>query len=497
MRAVIYCRVSTKDQTANLSLPTQERFCREYCDREGFQVVRVFVEKGESAKTADRTELIQMLGFCRSVRPRIDVVVVYALSRFSRSVLHHHEVRNLLLANGTSLRSVTERIDVTSTGKFLESMLAAVAQLENDAKAERTIVGMKQANLRGRYTWPAPIGYLNTGSRSAASSLTVDPERAPLIRQAFELAAAGGKTKEDVLRTVTALGLRTKAGRDVSPQTFNALLANPVYAGRLRAWGEEHPGDWEPIISDALFVQTAHQFAAKPAIRKRRDHPEFPLRRFVRCGRCETPLTGSSSRGRTGRYPYYHCRKCGSVRTAKNVVEPAFAALLEQVQPKPTYLRLLRAIVTDCWQAQRTNAATLRRGLDQRIETLEADLDRLDRVFVFEREIDKASYTRQRDRLRDELTVAAIERDEAKLDELEVEGLLAFAEHVLGNLSALWIGADSADRRKLQEAVFPNGLVWDGEQFGTAVTISAFSWLRPVSSEESGMASPTGFEPVF
>jgi site-specific DNA recombinase len=52
-RAVIYCRVSTKDQTKNLSLPTQEKACREYCIREGYEVVAVFVEEGESAKTAD------------------------------------------------------------------------------------------------------------------------------------------------------------------------------------------------------------------------------------------------------------------------------------------------------------------------------------------------------------------------------------------------------------------------------------------------------------
>ena len=65
MQAVIYCRVSTKEQTKNLSLPTQERVCREYCERQGVAVNRVFVEEGESAKTSDRTKLIELLDFCR------------------------------------------------------------------------------------------------------------------------------------------------------------------------------------------------------------------------------------------------------------------------------------------------------------------------------------------------------------------------------------------------------------------------------------------------
>src|SRR5262245_47747294 len=98
MRAVIYCRVSTKEQVGNLSLSTQERMCLEYCAREGFEIAEVFVEEGESAKSVNRTKLIAMLAYCRTTRPRINMVVVHSLSRFSRSVSDHHSIRNTLLA---------------------------------------------------------------------------------------------------------------------------------------------------------------------------------------------------------------------------------------------------------------------------------------------------------------------------------------------------------------------------------------------------------------
>ena len=55
--AVIYVRVSTKEQTENLSLPTQLRACEEYCRREGYEVLERFKEEGESAKTMDRSQL--------------------------------------------------------------------------------------------------------------------------------------------------------------------------------------------------------------------------------------------------------------------------------------------------------------------------------------------------------------------------------------------------------------------------------------------------------
>jgi len=64
VRAVIYVRVSTKERTENLSLPTQLKACEEYCERQGFKVLARFREEGESAKTADRTRRAA----CRRVR---------------------------------------------------------------------------------------------------------------------------------------------------------------------------------------------------------------------------------------------------------------------------------------------------------------------------------------------------------------------------------------------------------------------------------------------
>src|SRR5688500_8347675 len=99
--------------------------------------------------------------------------------------------------------------------------------------------------------------------------------------------------------------------------------------------------------------------------------------------------------------------------------------------------------------------------------------------------------------LRDERTAAECELSDARFDELEVEGVLIFAEHVLGNLGSLWLGARPDDRSRLQATVFPTGLASDGSSFGTAITNSAFSWLQAVSQEKSDVASPTGNSNVY
>ena len=71
-RAVIYVRVSTKEQVdEGNSLSTQEKMCREYTSKNGYEVVHVYIEQGESAKTALRTELQKMLLFCSDKKNKI------------------------------------------------------------------------------------------------------------------------------------------------------------------------------------------------------------------------------------------------------------------------------------------------------------------------------------------------------------------------------------------------------------------------------------------
>lgn len=233
MNAVIYCRVSTKEQTANLSLPTQLRECRQFCEREGFRVDKAFTDAGESAKTTDRPEFLKLLEFCRANKGKIQYVVVYNIARLSRNVNDFTIVKAILYGLGISVRSVTEPIADNTTGKLLANMLAAIAQFDNDAKADRTKAGVKAALECGRWPFQAPLGYLN-GAAGGKGLLVIDPVRGPLVRQAFEDYGTGRYAKSEVLRRVTALGLTTQTGKPLTAQSLCSLLRNPIYAGWLR-----------------------------------------------------------------------------------------------------------------------------------------------------------------------------------------------------------------------------------------------------------------------
>ena len=493
MRAVIYCRVSTEEQRDNFSLPNQLRACREYCSRNGLEVAAEYAQ-AESAKTADRAALRELLEYCRKNKKHVQCVVVHRVSRFSRDKLDHFTLRTLLLKLGITLRSATEPIDDTPSGKFIEGVLASAAQFENDVKAERTRDGMLAAVAVGRWTHQAPLGYVN-GPRPGPS-LVVDPERAPIIRGVFQ-GCAEGRSERDVLRTATVLGLRTRRGEALTPQTLSAMLRNPLYAGRieLKKWGVSAKGDWEPLVSEAVFNRL--QLSRGQRAKQLRRHSDFPLRGFVRCALCSTPLTASWSRGRGRRYSYYSCRKGCRVSSPKARLESLFVERLVALQPDSGYLRLFNAIVLDVWKARHRESEELRQQLTCRRDLVTSQLDQLDKAFIFQHRIDQATYDRQRDKLREDAALLDCEIHEATLDGLDVEGLLGFAEHVLTDAARLWDEASADQKLRLQRVFFPEGVTFDGNALGTAVTCLAFKELRQNSKPENSVASPTGFEPVF
>jgi site-specific DNA recombinase len=295
------------------------------------------------------------------------------------------------------------------------------------------------------------------------------------------------------LRKMTVLGLQTRKGRPVTLQSFTALLKRPIYAGIIEAPGFGMAGirgDFEALVPEAAFrrvqaVVKGHNGSATHHL----DHPDFPLRRFVVCDRCSTPLTGSAPRGRTKTYPYYNCRKCRGVSIRRDALHQLFLELLETLRPRTEYLELFRAVVLDVWRGRTAEAGALRAALEAKLADLRGREELLEEAFLYERKIDAATYERQRDTIREQVALATIELEDARHEEADVEGLLGFAEHVLTNAARLWMEATPDQKTRLQRSLFPEGLRLRDGKIGTAVTCMAFTQLREIEAGNSGVAS--------
>ena len=499
MNAVIYVRVSTAEQVDNYSLDSQEKACRAYCAREGFTVARVFREEGASAKTIARPQLEEALQYCAENAEYLDFLVVYRVDRLARQVLDHQTIRMTLLRYDIKLRAVQETFDSSASGKFMENVVAAMAQFDNDLRAARTIEGMKEGLSRGRWQWVAPIGYARPLTEKKRSpSLVPDPETAPLIVRAFELAASGTETRRSILDKVTTLGLRRR-GKPLSLQAVGTMLRNPIYKGRVvsDSFGIDAEGDFEPLVSADLFhaAQAALDRRGRPKEQRRWDHPDFPLRRFARCGLCNSPLTGSWSRGRRDRYAYYRCHRkgCGGVSVRKEKLEEQFLDLLRSLEAKRGVFDLMAEIVRDAGREREREANQRNRELKRRKADLELQRERLDSAFLYESRIDAATYERESTRI----GATIIEVDSLAQDvspSSTVDTAIAFASDLLGDLSGTWNRLPWQLRPGFLRVVFPDGIVVKQATIGTADIACLFYGNSLPDDVEEAVVAPTRFE---
>lgn len=82
-------------------------------------------------------------------------------------------------------------------------------------------------------------------------------------------------------------------------------------------------------------------------------------------------------------------------------------------------------------------------------------------------------------------------------EEIELEKVLQFADRIILRPTRLWTESTLEQRQRLQKTLFPNGIEFDGEQFGTDVSPLLFRLLDGISEDDFCLASPAGFEPAL
>jgi putative DNA-invertase from lambdoid prophage Rac len=160
-KAAVYARVSTQDQR---TLPIQIQRLKRYAKDRGW---RVAIEIRDTASGAsDRPRREEILRAAR--RREIDMVLVWKLDRWGRSLIDLMGSLRELTELGVGFVSVTEALDLTTTtGRAMSGMLAIFADYEREILRERVKMGMAQARLAGRHP-----------GRPASAALKADKVRA-------------------------------------------------------------------------------------------------------------------------------------------------------------------------------------------------------------------------------------------------------------------------------------------------------------------------------
>ena len=119
-KAIIYTRVSTKEQAENNnSLETQKTYCESYAKNNGLDVIQYFGGTYESAKTDERKEFQRMIKYARN-NATIGYILIYSYDRFSRTGTNASYIVDELKKQGINLIAVTQKVDTSNAGGIMQ-----------------------------------------------------------------------------------------------------------------------------------------------------------------------------------------------------------------------------------------------------------------------------------------------------------------------------------------------------------------------------------------
>ena len=206
--AALYARVSSDRQDVDLSVAAQLRALRDYAERNGFRVVREYVDEAESGRIANRPQFRKMLDEAKAQDAPFEEILVWKFSRFTRKREHAVAFKSMLRRRGIRVTSITEHADDTPTGKLMEAIIESVDEFYSDNLAQEVTRGMREAASRGFFlASKAPYGYKRVKVQDGPKerpTLVIDPATAPIVKEIFEMSQRGLGLKGHRRRTQRA-----------------------------------------------------------------------------------------------------------------------------------------------------------------------------------------------------------------------------------------------------------------------------------------------------
>lgn len=152
MKVAIYLRVSTIEQTTL----NQEIELKSYCERNNYEIYKIYKDEGVSGAKTSRPQLDLMLIDMRN--KLFDAIIVWKFDRLGRSTSHLLQVLEELKNKNVRLIATSQNIDTdTPMGKFFFTILSGFAEMEREMIKERIKLGLERRKKEGKLLG-RPIG---------------------------------------------------------------------------------------------------------------------------------------------------------------------------------------------------------------------------------------------------------------------------------------------------------------------------------------------------
>ena len=192
IKAVIYARYSSDSQTEQ-SIEGQLRVCKEFAERNGFVIVKEYIDRAKTGTNDNRPAFQQMI--FDSKNKSFNFVLVYKLDRFSRNRYDSAINTMALSKNGVKVISATENISDKPEGRLLENVIIGINEYYSAELSQKVKRGLKESRIKGQFTGGrTPYGYNVENLK-----LSINETQANIVRLMFNEYMSGKKIKDIVL----------------------------------------------------------------------------------------------------------------------------------------------------------------------------------------------------------------------------------------------------------------------------------------------------------
>lgn len=292
MKAVIFARVSTKDQEEGHSLDAQVNKALEYAIDNGLQIVKQF-KIIESSTKGKRPEFKQMIDFIKKSKEKI-AVLAYNTDRLQRDFDEQSlELKGMVNKDQAEIHFVSTNQKITSKADSSTKFRYGLDVLLANDYSNRISDNVKRSNQKklqeGTILGDSPLGFLNkprVDKKKEKVEVYIDPERGHLVQKIFEEYATGLYSMEDLRLMAEQAGLRSKKNCKIAKSQIEKILRNPFYYGYMRyndiLYKHVHP----TLISKELFDECQAVKQGRRKSRYKRTQKPFVLKGMLKCQHC-------------------------------------------------------------------------------------------------------------------------------------------------------------------------------------------------------------------
>jgi len=408
-----------------------------------------------------------MLTFIRKNK-KLDIkyVVVYNTKRFSRTgsttIIEELESMGIIV-----LSAMSNYNPKTAAGKFCQRMELATANFENEEKAQTTKDLSRAALLKGRRVNHAPRGY-DQKTTKARQTITINAD-GKLIKKAFHWKADEKLSNEEIMQRLKKIGFKIKYKQEISK-----ILKNPFYCGLMVhncLNGEVVKGGHPAIISKETFLRANEVLSTKytNGYEQKKEKEWAPLLGSLKCPCCGYSATASMSTKMKKKYNrevyYYVCSRKGCKFNNQVIkIHEMFKDYLSNLSingiSKEVFENQMIKAFNNLTKQDKSDAQQMKTELSK----LRSQLKQMEKDWAIE------THTKKKDILWNNIedTEKKIVEIENEIDKhensmLNLDTYLKYAIDMVYNPLKMWNKVNLGDKQRLQNLIFPNGIIYDKE----------------------------------